>query len=115
MLRKFAITGITGKVGGATARALLEAGCKVRAVVRDKSRGVAWYSRGCELAVADISNAASLAEALTGAEGTFILLPPTFDPAPDFSDVKAAEQQRADVARAETVLALFSDNKSPKW
>jgi uncharacterized protein YbjT (DUF2867 family) len=32
----FAITGITGKVGGATARALLEAGCKVRAVVRDK-------------------------------------------------------------------------------
>jgi uncharacterized protein YbjT (DUF2867 family) len=85
----FAITGITGKVGGATARALLEAGCKVRAVVRDKSRGVAWHSRGCEVAVADISNAASLAEALTGAEGTFILLPPTFDPAPDFSDVKA--------------------------
>ena len=61
----FAITGITGKVGGATARALLEAGCKVRAVVRDKSRGVAWHSRGFEVAVADISNAASLAEALT--------------------------------------------------
>jgi hypothetical protein len=27
-------------------RAWLEAGCKVRAVVRDKSRGVAWHSRG---------------------------------------------------------------------
>jgi len=54
----FAITGITGKVGGATARALLEAGCKVRAIVRDKTRGVAWHSRGCEVVVAYISNAA---------------------------------------------------------
>lgn len=85
----FAITGITGKVGGATARALLDAGRQVRAVVRDKAGGASWQSRGCEVAVADISDAAALAEALAGAEGTFILLPPTFDPAPDFSDVKA--------------------------
>ena len=31
----YAVTGITGKVGGSVARALLEAGLPVRAVVRD--------------------------------------------------------------------------------
>ncbi|NEK55948.1 NmrA family NAD(P)-binding protein, partial [Rhizobium leguminosarum] len=34
----FAITGITGKVGGAVARQLLAAGQPVRAVVRDIKR-----------------------------------------------------------------------------
>jgi uncharacterized protein YbjT (DUF2867 family) len=115
----FAITGITGKVGGATAHALLEAGCKVRAVVRDKSRGVAWRSRGCEVAVADISNAVSLAEALTGAEGTFILLPPTFDPAPDFSDVKATIASireallRSAVPKAVVLSTIGADAQRP--
>jgi uncharacterized protein YbjT (DUF2867 family) len=69
----FAITGITGKVGGATARALLDAGGQVRAVVRDKAGGGSWQSRGCEVAVADISDAAALAEALAGA-GLFNLV-----------------------------------------
>ena len=35
----YAITGITGKVGGALADALLEAGLPVRAVVRDVAKG----------------------------------------------------------------------------
>ncbi len=35
----YAITGITGQVGGAMARALLEAGQPVRAVVRDAVKG----------------------------------------------------------------------------
>jgi NAD(P)H dehydrogenase (quinone) len=85
----FAITGITGKVGSATARALLDAGHQVRAIVRDQARGASWRSRGCEVAVADISDAPVLAEALAGAEGAFVLLPPVFDPAPGFADVKA--------------------------
>ena len=42
----YAITGVTGHVGGATARALLAAGAPVRAVVRDAEKGSAWAERG---------------------------------------------------------------------
>jgi uncharacterized protein YbjT (DUF2867 family) len=35
----YAVTGITGKVGGAVARTLLSAGQQLRAVVRDAKKG----------------------------------------------------------------------------
>jgi uncharacterized protein YbjT (DUF2867 family) len=38
----YAITGITGKVGGAVARTLLAAGQPVRAVVRDAAKARSW-------------------------------------------------------------------------
>jgi uncharacterized protein YbjT (DUF2867 family) len=50
----YAITGITGKVGGALAATLLAAGLPVRAVVRDATKGAAWAARGCEFAVAEM-------------------------------------------------------------
>ena len=74
----FAITGITGQVGGAAARSLLEAGQRVRAVVRDKSKGETWSQRGCELAVADTYDATALTEAFKGAAGVFVMMPPAF-------------------------------------
>jgi len=43
----FAITGITGQVGGAVARALIDNGQQVRAVVRDAEKGAAWARQGC--------------------------------------------------------------------
>src|ERR1700684_523055 len=85
----FAITAITGKVGGVVASTLLAAGCGVRAVVRDEAKGAPWKARGCEVAVADLADAGQLARALEGTEGAFILLPPVFDPKPDFADVRA--------------------------
>lgn len=42
----FAITGITGKVGGEVARNLLAGGQPVRAVVRDLLKGETWAKRG---------------------------------------------------------------------
>ena len=85
----FAITGITGKVGGETARRLLDAKQPVRAVVRDLNKGASWAERGCEIAVADMSDAESLARAFMGAEGVFVLLPPNFNPTPGFPEVRA--------------------------
>ncbi len=41
----YAITGVTGKVGGAAARALLDAGHAVRAVLRDKKKAAEWVER----------------------------------------------------------------------
>lgn len=85
----FAITGITGKVGGETARRLLEAHLPVRAIVRDPTKGAPWAARGCEIAVAEIGDAAALTRAFSGAEAVFVLVPPIFDPLPEFPEVKA--------------------------
>ncbi|RQH03594.1 NmrA family NAD(P)-binding protein [Paraburkholderia dinghuensis] len=84
----YAITGITGKVGGAAARELLAAGHPVRAVTRDATRANAWAARGCELATARMEDAASLAAAFDGATGVFILPPSEFDPEPDFPEAR---------------------------
>jgi len=85
----YAVTGITGRVGGVVARALLDAGLPVRAVVRDDAKGGAWKKRGCEVAFADMSDARALNAALTGVNGVFVLIPPNFDPTPGFPEVRA--------------------------
>jgi uncharacterized protein YbjT (DUF2867 family) len=71
----YAITGITGHVGGAAADALIEAGAPVRAVVRDRDKGAAWQERVSEVAVADFTDRTALTAALTGCQGAFVMLP----------------------------------------
>jgi uncharacterized protein YbjT (DUF2867 family) len=66
-----AIMGITGQIGGVVARALLASEQPVRAVVRDAAKGQAWSERGCEVALATIDDAISLAAAFRGAESVF--------------------------------------------
>jgi uncharacterized protein YbjT (DUF2867 family) len=85
----YAITGITGQVGGAAARALLAAGLPVRAVLRDPAKAAPWQALGCEIAVADLTDARALARALAGAHAVFILPPPTFDPLPGLPEIRA--------------------------
>lgn len=85
----YAITGITGKVGGALAEALLAAGQPVRAIVRDAKKGQDWAARGCEVAIAAMEDAAALANAFKGAAGVFILPPPVFDPEPGYPEAQA--------------------------
>jgi NAD(P)H dehydrogenase (quinone) len=85
----YAITGITGKVGGAVARNLLAAGRPVRAVLRDASKAKAWADQGCAIALAEMTDAKALTEAFRGAEAVFILPPPIFDPAPGFPEIRA--------------------------
>jgi NAD(P)H dehydrogenase (quinone) len=85
----YAITGITGNVGGALARSLLCANQSVRAIVRDAGKGRAWADRGCGLAVAAMDDAVSLIAAFKDAEGVFILPPSEFDPAPGFPEARA--------------------------
>jgi NAD(P)H dehydrogenase (quinone) len=105
----FAITGITGNVGGAVARNLLAAGQPVRAVVRDLDKAKAWADRGCSLVGADINDAAALMAAFKGAEGVFVLVPPNFDPSPDFREARttaAALSSTLDAARPGRVVYL---------
>jgi NAD(P)H dehydrogenase (quinone) len=97
----FAITGITGNVGGDVARTLLAAKQPVRAVVRDLRKGADWVERGCTLAPADIADTSALAAAFQGVKGVFVLVPPNFDPAPGFPEAQAtADTLRAALERA---------------
>lgn len=84
----YSITGITGKVGGVLADALLNAGLPVRAVVRDAEKAQAWKERGCEIVVAEMGDAEALTAAFAGAEGVFILPPSDFDPEPGYPSAR---------------------------
>jgi NAD(P)H dehydrogenase (quinone) len=64
----YAITGITGKVGGTLARALLADGRSVRAVVREARKASGWAALGCDVAIADLEDEARLTAVFTGAE-----------------------------------------------
>jgi uncharacterized protein YbjT (DUF2867 family) len=85
----FAITGVTGQVGGIVATQLLQAGLPVRAILRNAEKGKAWRDKGAEQALAEMTDADALTAAFTGAEGVFLLIPPTFDPTPGFPEVRA--------------------------
>src|SRR5438309_1961828 len=85
----YAITGITGKVGGELARTLLAAGQPLRAIVRDAKKGEKWAALGCEFAVAEMEDASALTAAFTGATAVFILPPSEFDPEPGYPEARA--------------------------
>ncbi|MGA3260215.1 MAG: NmrA family NAD(P)-binding protein [Bryobacteraceae bacterium] len=104
-----AITGITGNVGGQIARTLLAARQPVRAVARDVRKCDAWVARGCEVAQADLNDAVALTAAFQGAEAVFVLLPPNFDPSPDFPEARATAatlRSAIEAARPDRVVYL---------
>jgi NAD(P)H dehydrogenase (quinone) len=85
----YAVSGITGQVGGACARSLLAANRPVRAVLRDPKRADAWARRGCEVAYAEFNDPEALSAAFAGADGAFVMLPSLFDPTPGFPEARA--------------------------
>jgi len=85
----FAVMGATGQVGRAVADTLIDRGRKVRVVVRSESKARHWAVRGADVAVAAIEDPRAMAEALSGVEGAFVMLPPIFDPSPGFPEAKA--------------------------
>ncbi len=78
----YAITAITGQVGGAIALQLLAAGKKVRAIVRNPDKAANWEKLGVELVQGDWNDVAALTAAFEGTAGVFIMAPPNFAPAP---------------------------------
>src|SRR5271156_2695251 len=105
----FVVTGITGNVGGEGAHNLLAAGQPVRGVVRETRKGEAWAKRGCDVVEADINDAAALSAAFKGAAAVFVLVPPNFDPSPDFREARAtaaALRSALDASRPGRVVYL---------
>jgi len=85
----FLVMGITGKVGGATARHLLAQGKEVRALVRNREKAAKWADEGVELVDGDWNDSAAIGMALRDVEGAFVMLPAEWAPSPNYIEAKA--------------------------
>src|SRR5271170_3508721 len=104
----YAITGITGRVGGAIAENLLAQGAQIRAIVRSSEKAARWRDRGAEIAAADVDDPNALASAFEGTDGVFLMVPPNFVPAPGFPEVrKTLASYRAALAKALPKKAVY--------
>ena len=84
----FLVLGITGKVGGATAKHLLAHGKAVRALVRNREKAANWANQGAELVDGDWNDSTAIEQALNGVEGAFVMLPPVWAPSADYKQAK---------------------------
>jgi uncharacterized protein YbjT (DUF2867 family) len=84
----YLVMGITGNVGGGTARHLLKQGKQVRALVRNREKAAKWADQGVELVDGDWNDATAIAAALKGVEGAFVMLPTVWAPSPDYREAK---------------------------
>ena len=72
----YVILGASGNTGSIVANFLLSKGKKVRVVGRDSGRLQRFVDKGAEAFTADMSDAASLTKAFSGARAAYLLLPP---------------------------------------
>ncbi len=73
----YVVTGASGHCGHVVAEKLLGAGKKVRAIGRSAERLQQVKARGAELFVCDLSERTALAKGFEGAEGVFVMIPPS--------------------------------------
>src|SRR5580698_6712125 len=73
---KYVILGASGNTGSIVADCLLSKGEKVRVVGRDAGRLQRFMDKGAEAFTADLSDAAALTKAFSGARAAYLLLPP---------------------------------------
>lgn len=105
------VTGVTGNTGAVVADALLQAGERVRVVLRDGARAAEWRARGAEVALADLGDAAALADALRGGRAAYLLIPPDYatrDPLAHARATAGAIAAAADAARLPHAVILSS-------
>ena len=69
------LTGITGNIGGATARALLAKGLRFRALVRDPGKAAPWAQHGVDLVQGDIEDTEAVKRALAGIDRALLVMP----------------------------------------
>jgi uncharacterized protein YbjT (DUF2867 family) len=93
----YAVFGVTGRTGAATADALLRAGQAVRVVVRDAAKGRPWAERGAEIALADLTDLSAMTKALNGVQGAYVVNPQQYgrDDLFELADRIAATTARA--------------------
>lgn len=112
----FFVSGITGNVGGAAARRLLEEGQAVRTLARDPQKAAEWAQKGVDVRRGDFTDPAAVADALEGVEGAYLMMPPIVVPSPGYPEAKAiiASFQEALRQAPPPRLALLSSVGSEK-
>lgn len=118
----FLVTGATGTQGGCTARALLEAGHRVRILTRnpESSAAVALLKLGAETAKGDLGDAASLAAAVHGVRGVFSVQKPDVDGSDSerrhgFALISAARQAGVRHFVHASVCQAGEHERFPRW
>src|ERR1700682_3425576 len=76
----YVILGASGNTGSIVANFLLSKGKKVRVIGRDPGRLQRFVDKGAEAFTADMSDAAALTKAFSGARAAYLLLPPAKSP-----------------------------------
>src|ERR1700732_1786801 len=90
--------GATGHTGSIIASSLLLKGERVRVVGRDAARLERFVRKGAEAFTANVSDAAALSKAFSGARAAYLMLPPSMT-SPDYR----ADQERESDAIAQAV------------
>jgi uncharacterized protein YbjT (DUF2867 family) len=109
---------VTGRTGAAAADALLRAGHPVRVVVRGPAKGRPWTERGAQVAVADLTDLASMTEALRRVRGAYVVNPQQyhredlFELADRIADTTARAALEAEVPRLVALSSVGADRES---
>lgn len=99
----FVVAGVTGNTGKVVAETLLAQKKPVRVIVRDTKKGESWKAKGAEIAIAELDDEKALTDALRGAEGAYLLLPPNWTATDVLRDNKARAQKIANAVEASGV------------
>jgi uncharacterized protein YbjT (DUF2867 family) len=111
----YVITGATGNTGSVIVEKLLAKGEKVRVVGRDAKRLERFTQKGAEAFVADVTDAATIEKAFSGAKAVYAMIPPNHS-SPDFpayqgrvSDALAAAVKRSGVTHVVVLSSIGAD------
>ncbi|HAT32595.1 MAG TPA: epimerase [Janthinobacterium sp.] len=114
----YLVFGVSGRTGAAAADALLRSGQPVRVVVRDPAQGRPWAERGAEVAVADLTDLASMTRALSRVQGAYVVSPQLYDREDLFeraaliADTTARATVAAEVPRLVALSSVGADRES---
>ena len=93
----YVVLGASGNTGSIIANSLLLKGEKVRVVGRDAGRLQRFVRKGAEAFTADVTDAAALTDAFTGARAAYLMLPPSMTS----QDYRADQERESDaIAKA---------------
>lgn len=97
----YVITGAFGQTGSALTHSLLDRKRKVRMIVRrDDAQAAEWRAKGADIFVADLLDTARLTQALTGAQGAYLMNPPAYFMDDLFAQARSVNASLIDAANA---------------
>ena len=102
----YVIAGATGHVGSVAAKELLSRNQSVKIIVRDAAKASDLQNSGASIAAGSLDKADFLSQALAGADGAFLMLPPD-------NRKKGEGFNSAQRRTAESIAAGVSDSRIP--